>query len=57
MWKIKTELIAIVQGLSVASKKEWKTISENVSGNMKIQIVQKSCLLGSSKILRKVQSI
>ena len=42
------------------SHNEWKGMEDNiknVSGNMDIKTVQKTCLLGTARILRKVLSI
>ena len=56
MWKMKTVVIPIVIGALGTIRKGMEDI-KNVSGNMDIQTVQKTCLLGTARILRKVLSL
>ena len=57
MWKMKTEVIPIVMGALGTIRKGMEDNIRSVSGNMNIQTVQKTCLLGTARILRKVLSI
>ena len=57
MWKMKTEVIPIVIGALGTIRKGMEDNIRSVSGNMNIQTVQKTCLLGTARILRKVLSI
>ena len=56
MWKMKTELIFIVIGALGTIKKGMENNTRNVSEAMNIKSLQKTCLLGTTSILRKVQS-
>ena len=57
MWKMKTEVIAIVIGAIGTIKKGMDNNVRNVSENLNIKSLQKTCLLGTARILRKVLSI
>ena len=57
MWKMKTVVIPIVIGALGTIRKGMEENIENVSSNMDIQTVQKTCLIGNARILRKVLSI
>ena len=57
MWNMKTEVISIVIGALGTIKKGMENNIRNVSGAMNIKPFQKTCLLGTAKILRKVLSI
>ena len=57
MWKMKTEVIPIVIGALGTIRKGMEDNIRSVSGNMNIQTVQKTCLLRTARILRKVLSI
>ena len=56
-WQMKTEIIPVVIGaLGVVKKGSEKFISE-ITGNINLQEIQKTTLLGTADILRKVLSI
>ena len=57
MWKMKTEVIPIVIGALGTIKIGMVKNIRNVSENINIQSLQKTCLLGTARILRKVLSI
>jgi len=57
MWKMKTEVIPIVIGALGTIKKGMDNNIRNVSENLNIKSLQKTCLLGTARILRKVLSI
>ena len=57
MWKMKIEVIPIVIGALGTIKKGMENNIRNVSEAMNIKSLQKTCLLGTAKILRKVLSI
>ena len=57
MWKMKTEVIPIVVGELGTIKKGMENNIRNVSEAMNIKSLQKTCLLGIARILRKVLSI
>ena len=57
MWKMKTEVIPIVIGALGTIKKGMENNIRNVSENLNIKSLQKTCLLGTARILRKVLSI
>ena len=57
MWQMKTEIIPVAIGaLGVIKKGSEKFISE-IAGNINLQETQKTTLLGTAHILRKVLSI
>ena len=57
MWQMKTEIIPVVIGaLGVIKNGSEKFISE-IPGNINLQEIQKTTLLGMVHILRKVLSI
>ena len=56
MWKMKTEVILIVIGALGTIKNGMENNIRNVSGAMNIKSFQKTCLLGTATILRKVLS-
>ena len=57
MWQMKTEIIPVVIGaIGVIKKGSEKFISE-IPGNINLQEIQKTTLLGMAHILRKVLSI
>ena len=57
MWKIKTEVIPIVIGALGTTKKGMENNIRNISENMNKNSLQKTCLLGTARILHKVLSI
>ena len=57
MWKMKTEVIPILIGALDIIKKGVDNNIRNVSKNLNIKSLQKACLLGNARILRKVLSI
>ena len=57
MWKMKTEVIPIVIGALGTIKKGMDNNIRNVSENLNIKSLQKTYLLGTARILRKVLSI
>ena len=57
MWQMKTEIIPVViDAVGVIKKGSDKFISE-IPGNINLQDIQKTTLLGTAYILRKVLSI
>ena len=57
MWQMKTEIIPVAIGaLGVIKKGSEKFISE-IAGNINLQETQKTTLLGTAHILRKVLPI
>ena len=52
MWKMKTKVIPIVIGPLGTIKKGMECNTRNVSENMNINSLQKTCLLGTARILR-----
>ena len=57
MWKMKTKVIPIVIGALGTIRKGMEDNIRSVSENPNLQTVQKTCLLGTARILRKVLSI
>ena len=57
MWKVKTEVIPIVMGALGTIKKGLENNVRNVLENMNIKSLQKTCLLGTTMIVRKVLCI
>ena len=57
MWKMKTEVIPIVIGELGTIKKGMENNIRNISENMNINSLQKTCLLGTARILHKALSI
>ena len=57
MWKMKTKVIPIVIGALGTIRKGMEDNIRSVSENLNLQTVQKTCLLGTARILRKVLSI
>jgi len=54
MWKVKTRVIPVIIGaIGTISTSFWKYVS-NISGNHDVKELQKTAILGTAHILRKV---
>ena len=58
MWQMKTEIIPVVIGaLGVVTEGSENCFISEIPGNINLQEIQKTTLLGTAHILRKVLSI
>ena len=57
MWGMKTTTIPVVIGALGLIKKGLEKYTKQIPGNIKISELQKTALLGTSRILRKTLSI
>ena len=57
MWQMKTEIIPVVIGALGVIKKGSEKFIRQIPGNINLQEIQKTTLLGTAHILRKVLSI
>ena len=56
MWKTKTKVIPFVIGATGAVSKEWTKLKNEIPGKHSLVVAQKSAVLGTARILRKVLS-
>ena len=54
MWKIKTRVIPIIIGAAVTISKSLRKYISNIPGNHDVKELQKTAILGTAHILRKV---
>nr|XP_018908165.1 PREDICTED: uncharacterized protein LOC109037803 [Bemisia tabaci] len=56
MWKTKTRVIPFVIGATGAVSKDWTKLKNEIPGKHSLVLAQKSAVLGTARILRKVLS-
>ena len=54
MWKIKTTVIPVITGATVTISKSFRKYMSDVRGNHDVKELQKTAILGTAQILRKV---
>ena len=54
MWKVKTWVIPIIIGATATISKSFRKYISNIPGNHEVKELQKTAILGTAHILRKV---
>jgi hypothetical protein len=54
MWKVKTRVIPVIIGATGTISKSFRKYTSNVPGNHEVKELQKTAILGTPHILRKV---
>ena len=54
MWKVKTRLIPVIIGETGTISKSFRKYISNIPGNHEVKELQKTAILGTAHILRKV---
>jgi hypothetical protein len=54
MWTVKTKVIPVIIGLTGTISKSIRKYVSNVPGNHEVKELQKTAILGTAHILRKV---
>jgi hypothetical protein len=54
MWNVKTKAIPVIIGATGTVSKSFRKYVSNISGNHEVQELQKTAILGTAHILRKV---
>ena len=54
MWKVKTRAIPTIIGETGAISKSFRKYISNMPGNHEVKELQKTAILGTARILRKV---
>ena len=54
MWNVKTKVISVIIGATGTMSKSFRKYVSNISGNREIKELQKTAILGTAHILRKV---
>jgi hypothetical protein len=54
MWNVKTKVIPVIIGATGTISKSFRKYVRNISGNHEIKELQKTAILGTDHILRKV---
>jgi hypothetical protein len=54
MWNVKTKVIPVIIGATGAISKSYRKYVSNIPGNHKVKELQKTAILGTAHILRKV---
>jgi hypothetical protein len=54
MWNVKTKVIPVIIGMTGTISKSFKKYMSNIPGNHKVKELQKTAILGTAHILRKV---
>jgi len=54
MWNVKTKVIPVVIGVTGTISKSFRKYVSNITGNHKVKELQKTAILGTAHILRKV---
>ena len=54
MWKVKTKVIPVIIGATGTISKSFRKYISNIPGNQKVKELQKTAILGTAHILRKV---
>ena len=56
MWKVKTRVIPVIIGATATISKSFRKYISNIPGNHELKELQKTAILGTAHILRKVLS-
>jgi hypothetical protein len=54
MWNVKTKVIPVIMGATGTISKSFRKYVSNIPGNHKVEELQKTDILGTAHILRKV---
>jgi len=54
MWNVKTKAIPIITGATVTISKSFRKYASNIPGKQEVKELQKTAILGTAHILRKV---
>ena len=54
MWKVKTRVIPVIIGATAIISKLFRKYISNIQGNHEVKELQKTAILGTAHILRKV---
>ena len=54
MWKVKTRVIPVVIGATGTISKSFRKYISNIPGNHEVKELQKTAILGTAHLLRKV---
>ena len=54
MWKVKTRVIPVIIGATGIISKSFRKYISNIPGNHEVKELQKTAILGTARILRKV---
>jgi hypothetical protein len=54
MWNVKTKAIPVIKGAAGTISKSFRKYVSNISGNHEVKELQKTAILGTAHILRKV---
>jgi hypothetical protein len=54
MWNVNTSLISVITGATGTISKSFRKYLSNVPGKLKIKELQKTAILGTAHIIRKV---
>jgi hypothetical protein len=54
MWNVKTEVIAVIIGAAEIISKSFSKYMSNIPGKHEVKELQKTAILGTAHILRKV---
>ena len=54
MWKVKTWVIPVIIGATGTISKSFRKYISNIPGNHEVRELQKTAILGTTHILRKV---
>ena len=54
MWKVKAWVIPVIIGATGTTSKSFKKYISNIPGNHEVKELQKTAILGTAHILRKV---
>jgi len=55
MWNVKTKVIPVIIGATAAISKSFRQYVSNIPGKYKVNELQKTAILGTAQILRKVR--
>ena len=54
MWNVKTKVIPVIIGATGTVSKSFRKYASNIPGNYEVKELQKTAILGTAHILRKV---
>ena len=54
MWKVKTRVMPVIVGATGTISKSFRKYIRNIPGNHEVKELQKTAMLGTTHILRKV---
>jgi hypothetical protein len=54
MWNVKTKVIPVIIGATWSNSKSFRKYVSNISGNHEVKELQKTVILGTAHIFRKV---